>query len=539
MRRSRARDDLEGDGDGTRLHAELDRQHQRKRFAPRGEWDTPPAQYYSAQGDSSSLGAAGFNDTSEDSRKGQQDTGTFGSIAGIASDAVSSAASSIGSSIRSVVPALVKPVLRRGNSTGALSSFFGASDKDDNMFSSNLDTDMDNDTGWSFSGDWNNPNPVPSSSDPAAFRPHTDARGVRTSDLFKAALKSSPTSVASNRSKSSKLPGSSEAPSHRKIKASSPEPPNSEGRATKQQRYSTSTGDVSAAFKKTISCPDFAVFEAQNVLKSSGSSDLQLNELSTESDRKRARRLARNRASARLRRQRKRSTIENLESKVEDITKKIEKLTAYHFGSGLDRGSELTDKIGSWCQPANPPTSDERVEETSDLLRMVCCDLKVMLNNQTATGLIYCAAQKSSSGRPPEHARIQLELQNVLQLTPEQRSKVTDHHGALMQIGNRYTTLCALLRLLVIADQQAWLKSSIHESANGGLKSIVTPDQKKRFATWSDRNKNAIKLLRFYRPTEDERQSTDRESRTIHSYWRSLSNEKPLFYFGGKGSVYH
>jgi hypothetical protein len=404
---------------------------------------------------------------------------------------------------------------------------------------------MGGESGWSFSGDWdsapdaaNNPSNQPTNS------------GIKAGDLFAAALKSrSVVSAQGGNASPPPVAAAGDTPA-----AAAAGPPESmqqrqqqqqqqqqqpQRRASKQQRYTTATNDISSAFKKTISCPDFSVFEAGGGIKSAGSSDLKLNELATEAERKRARRLARNRASARLRRQRKRSTIENLESKIEKINRMIEKLRAYQFGSGLERGSALVKNLGAWTQPTKPHTLDERVAGTQYYLKMVCRDLKIMLNNQTVSGLVYCAAGNSLVGGKPEHRAIQQELQGVLQLTPEQRAEIMDPGGALAEVGNRYTTLCALLRVAVAADKHKWLDSSIHERVRKSFTGIVSEEQDKRYMAWTDRNANAIRLLRFYRPTEDEKKGSDRTSKVVRSYWRPVSHKKPLFFFGGKGSVYH
>jgi hypothetical protein len=475
----------------------------------------------------------------------------------VASEAVASAASSLGSSLQSVVPSLGgrAGLLRRGSSTGALSSLFGAPAREQNFFpmtttssssssssaasgGANQDTDMGEESGWSFSGDWDIA-PAATANNNHNKNPKTNS-GVKAGDLFAAALKSSSASAQGGnvRAASAMAPAAGAAAAVAAF-SNGQQPPQPQLRASKQQRYSTATKDISSAFKKTISCPDFSVFEANGGVKSAGSSDLKLNEMATEAERKRARRLARNRASARLRRQRKRSTIENLESKIEKVNRLIEKLRAYQFGSGLERGSALVENLGSWTQPTKPHTMDERVERTQYYLQMVCRDLKIMLNNQTASGLVYCAAGNSLVGGQAEHRAIQQELQEVLQLTPEQRGEIMDPGGALTKVGNRYTTLCALLRIAVAADKHKWMDSSIHERVRKSFTGIVSEEQDKRYMAWTYRNADAIRLLRFYRPTDDEKRADDRPSKVVQSYWRPVSHKKPLFFFGGKGSVYH
>ena len=246
---------------------------------------------------------------------------------------------------------------------------------------------------------------------------------------------------------------------------------------------------------------------------------------------KRDRRLARNRASARLRRQRKRSTIETLEHRIENLNLRIEKLQAYSFGSGLERGSKLSPDIGSRNQPMSQPKEKVRIESTKYYLDNTCRDMKIVLNNQVFAALMNCVNGATES--TVERRGLQQELRDILDLSEAQKHNLTQELDTLApgnNVAHQYTTMCALLQCSMVGIDSNWFDSELHKKVTDTFLESVTEEQNKRYMNWSDRNTDAISLLSCSRPTE-----TD----TTNSYMYPAAGTrqgKPVFYFGGKGS---
>jgi len=399
------------------------------------------------------------------------------------------------------------PPLARSSSMGNLATLFGGAARESSFFPTS------NEMGWSFVGDWGQP----PESEPT--------KPVLASDLFAAALNNK------NKSKS-----------------------NSNNSTFSNDMYSSNTSTTvsttkiihseyphKSAYKKTISCPDFSVFtaEAQDVVNQIGGDDEITSSSSSSStfensaELKRDRRLARNRASARLRRQRKRSTIETLEHKIENLNIRIEKLQSYCFGSGLERGSGLSIDVGTRNQPMSQPDEPTRIEQSKYFLDNMCRDVKILLNNQ-----VFAALMKSVTGpdeSTSERRALQQELRNLLNLTKEQDQILSQDVGLSCDVAHQYTTICALLQCTMVGIQNQWFDSILHDRVRHAFLDSVTEEQNKRYMNWADRNTNAISLLSCYRPTDQDKAQAEPVEK---SFWRPVGARKgkPVFYFGGKGS---
>lgn len=382
--------------------------------------------------------------------------------------------------------------LARSSSTGNLASLFGSAARESSFFPSTSDGY------WSFVGDWGQP---PEEEGTTMNEP------VLASDLFAAALSLKRTSKNGNSSSSSST-----------------------------VTNNTSEYPHKSAYKKTISCPDFSVFTAEASLPETSIAvtdeeipqDAQLIE-----EMKRARRLARNRASARLRRQRKRSTIETLEHKIEKLKRRIEKLQTYSFGSGLERGSGLSDDIGARNQPLSQPKERKRIESKKYFLDNTCRDLKIILNNQVFAALMNSVAGGDES--TAERRILQQELRNVLNLSKKQKGDLLNELRLKNNVAHQYTTMCALLHCATAGINGNWFDSPLHSKVTDAFLKSVTEEQNKRYMNWADRNSEAISLLSCYRPTDNDKEHADLVER---AYWYSAGPRKgkPVFYFGGKGS---
>ena len=160
----------------------------------------------------------------------------------------------------------------------------------------------------------------------------------------------------------------------------------------------------------------------------------------TSGELKRDRRLARNRASARLRRQRKRSTIETLEHKIEQLNLRIEKLHGYSFGSGLERGHGLSEEIATRNQPMGQIDEAGRVDITKYYLDNVCRDVKILLNNQ-----VFVALMNSITGAEEstvERRQLQEELRSVINLTEQQQQQLDQELRSKCDVAHQYVLCC-------------------------------------------------------------------------------------------------
>ena len=361
---------------------------------------------------------------------------------------------------------------------------------------------MPGDGGWSFVGDWGQPSELDTMS--SMIEP------VLASDLFAAALS----------------------------KSSSSSTPTAIATATPT---ATSEYPHKSAYKKTISCPDFSVFTAEAFGQDAEQQNNNINNMNNTTafgtldtaEMKRDRRLARNRASARLRRQRKRSTIETLEHKIEKLNLRIETLQSYSFGSGLERGSGLSSDIGSRNHTLSQPKEDKRMESTKYYLDNACRDMKILLNNQVFAALMNSVTGPDES--TAERRTLQQELRDVLELTESQKQTLNQVLTAKNHVAHQYTTMCALLHCAMVGIENDWFSSVLHSRVTDAFLTSVTGEQNKRYMNWADRNTEAISMLNCYRPTEHDKIHADPVEQ---AYWPPVEPKtgKPIFYFGGKGS---
>lgn len=214
---------------------------------------------------------------------------------------------------------------------------------------------------------------------------------------------------------------------------------------------------------------------------------------------KRLKRLARNRASARLRRLRKKNLVESYEAEVGVLESSLTKLRAHRWGVGadseallealsMDRGQQQIDK-GKRTELIESILSQQR-EQVRNLMD---CQLENMV-----LGWISQHGNVDDHKQDPklkeELDELAAELNSVLNLSPEQKMELksasVDMEEEQKAIEIIYTSLTALM-------SNAWLMNSGIEDCTEQFNSILNPTQMSKFLLWADHNSEAIDQLDY------------------------------------------
>lgn len=182
------------------------------------------------------------------------------------------------------------------------------------------------------------------------------------------------------------------------------------------------TAKAIPAVTRSISLPDITKGSASNAVGSVPSA-------STEEE-KRIKRLARNRASARLRRLRKKNLVESYEEQVTVLEQSLAKLQAHKWGDPESNHSALIDAL-SMERGQQPLTAENRREVIKQILEQQKEQVKNLMDVQMEGWMLrwlatHCQQQQQQQQHPTvgnigdEENLLADELQNVLNLSPEQ-----------------------------------------------------------------------------------------------------------------------
>jgi hypothetical protein len=236
--------------------------------------------------------------------------------------------------------------------------------------------------------------------------------------------------------------------------------------------------------KRIVSCPEFLdVYEG----------------LQTEDERK-SRRLARNRASARLRRQRKRLMADILEVKVKKLEQQIEAI------KGLDwTDHEKLNRNSLGVDMNHPEFMDEESRKTTiaQLVKGIRAHIDGLASNTLRMSLLgwaggsrstseaNCAALGYTPDKLEKMERLRADMVTKVGLTEEQLKKM---NGIELASGatHEFTLSVYLKQCLYLCIEQGLKDLPVVDNMNAQLSTLCQEGQKKKFLTWSA--KNAISI---------------------------------------------
>jgi len=215
---------------------------------------------------------------------------------------------------------------------------------------------------------------------------------------------------------------------------------------------------------------------------------------------KRKKRLARNRASARLRRLKKKNLVDSYEGEVGVLEASLSKLRAHQWGASDSNNHEALIEALSMERGQQPLTAEKRRELISSIVgqqreqvaNLLDCQLESWILSEVAN-----AQSSDSSGMQqsdPELDQLTSELQSVLSLSPEQLSRIQkSSKGSSCEIKDLY----AIDDCLKSIQDNNWLLDEGVDEISSQFTSILNPAQLSKFLLWSDHNADAIEKLDY------------------------------------------
>ena len=309
----------------------------------------------------------------------------------------------------------------------------------------------------------------------------------------------------------------------------------------------------SKKLNRIISCPEFLdVYE----------------NLHTDDERK-GRRLARNRASARLRRQRKRLMTDILEVNVKKLEKQIETIKSMNVAAEKLNPMKMSN-LG--VDMNHPDFQDTQRRETVvyDILKNLRANIDCLCADAFRLAVLGWVGGNPevcrSSWQAFDHDRVQYreieelrkELISVLELSPgqvEQLGNLEKEHGG----AHEFSFAVFLKQSLFMCSEQRLHQHPLLDSIMSDFINLCQDGQKKKFLTWSAKNVIAINSLNFCDNNPPKNQS--RALLTLQSNCSLLDGSKfnnlpsaeyfpssspqlgvdqsaPVFFFGGRDSMY-
>lgn len=219
-----------------------------------------------------------------------------------------------------------------------------------------------------------------------------------------------------------------------------------------------------------------------------------------EEEEKRKKRLARNRASARLRRLKKKNLVDSYEGEVGVLEASLSKLRAHQWGAEDSSNHEALIEALSMERGQQPLTAEKRRELISSIVSQQREQVANLLDCQLESWILseLANAQSSDSNamqqNDPELDQLTSELQSVLSLSPEQLSRIQkSSKGSSCEIKDLY----AIDDCLKSIQDNNWLLDEGVDEISSQFTSILNPAQLSKFLLWSDHNADAIEKLDY------------------------------------------
>jgi hypothetical protein len=300
---------------------------------------------------------------------------------------------------------------------------------------------------------------------------------------------------------------------------------------------SSSTATTAAtAVPQSKSMPDMSSYNTINStihhpMMAPSSSSNSTNNNNNDEEYKRKKRLARNRASARLRRLKKKNLVDSYEGEVGILESALGKLKMHRWGEGgtVSVPSSSSSNLNVYNNdnqyegliealsmergqvPLSPEARRQLIQSILDQQReQVGNLLEVQLENwMLCTSFLSGGSGGGGYGNngnveDEEMALVASELQSLLQLTPQQVSLMEQQNhqqqgegGVGAAIMNEIQDLYSVEDCLQSIHSNMWLLDNGVEELSSQLTSILNPTQLSKFLLWSDHNAEAIEKLDF------------------------------------------
>lgn len=195
---------------------------------------------------------------------------------------------------------------------------------------------------------------------------------------------------------------------------------------------------------------------------------------------KRQKRLARNRASAKLRRLRKKNLVDAYETEVGILEKTLKQLQAHEWGT-MDNPRALTEAL-SMDRGQQVLTAEERRQAAADILQQQL-DYLNMLEELIQEQFILQKAR--------DHPELQ-DLIESLGLTPQQLDQLAQAHSGWEEEWEALQTVKASLQAM---KDNNWLWNTGCLSIVEEFMSVLHKNQISKFLLWADHNVEAIDEL--------------------------------------------
>jgi len=209
---------------------------------------------------------------------------------------------------------------------------------------------------------------------------------------------------------------------------------------------------------------------------------------------KRLKRLARNRASARLRRLRKKNLVDAYETEVGILEKTLKQLEAHEWGKDTDDHKALLDALGmERGQQAISP--EERNTIIQDIMKQQKQQVNMLQQAQCEQEVLAMLASGASSERGENsEADISMlsELQEILQLSEDQKVKLQESSKGLDREVEALETVSASLEAMQKND---WLLNEGVQKITDQFTSILHKNQQSKLLLWTDANAEAVDQL--------------------------------------------
>lgn len=222
---------------------------------------------------------------------------------------------------------------------------------------------------------------------------------------------------------------------------------------------------------------------------------------------KRQKRLARNRASARLRRLRKKNLVDAYETEVGILEKTLQQLKAHEWGvpttgPGAAAAATTSEKshqslLEALCMDRGQQviSSEQRAQQCQDILEQQLQQMELLRQVQFEQQLLAATAAgggEKKDDEDPEMAQMALELNDVLGLSDDQKAQL---QGASTGLDEEMTALDTVFSSLVVMKENEWLLNTGVQDITDQLTSILHKNQMSKFLLWADANVEAIDQL--------------------------------------------
>jgi len=209
---------------------------------------------------------------------------------------------------------------------------------------------------------------------------------------------------------------------------------------------------------------------------------------------KRQKRLARNRASARLRRLRKKNLVESYEHEVGVLESSLDKLKAHSWGSG---NCEALIQALSMERGQQHLSESDRRKWIVGLIKQQRDQIENLMETHIETMMLSWIGKISqgqvSVSDGSEEAKLAAELSDVLQLTAEQQESLSSLDSGEEEL-KAIQTIDVCLEAMM---NNGWLMNDGVEEVTEQFASILNPSQMSKFMIWTDQNSDAIDCLEY------------------------------------------